>query len=60
MSAKHTATRDLPKGPVDLLTAWFPRAKKEITLNKTDRSNLESEEEYQARIAEVNKLGKFK
>lgn len=55
-----SSTRDLPKSFRGFATGWIPRAKKEITINKNDRELLESDAEYQARIAENRKLGKFK
>ncbi|ODV72662.1 MFS general substrate transporter, partial [Cyberlindnera jadinii NRRL Y-1542] len=60
MPVDHSVTRDLPKSPKDFVVGWVPRAKKEITLNKSDRDLLESQAEYEARLAEANKLGKFK
>jgi MFS family permease len=55
-----SSLRDIPRSPKELLTGWIPRAKKEITLTKADREAIESEEEYHARMAEADKVGKFK
>ncbi|CDR46456.1 CYFA0S23e01156g1_1 [Cyberlindnera fabianii] len=51
------ATRDLPHSASELFTGWVPRVKKELTMRKADRLALESEDDYEARMIEVNKLG---
>nr|QFR37181.1 MFS transporter [Cyberlindnera americana] len=53
-------TRDLPHSFGEFTSNWLTRSKKELTLSKADRVELETEEEYNARIAKVNEAGKFK